>query len=129
MVDRSDVNAVDNAAWEQAVAREAVIRRLACKAALNRAELLKACRDLGLKRFRLNELILAYKARPLGSSLLAAQVGTPTGSRRLPDEMEAVISGAMEDFYEFLQKPNINALQKEVCRRCSQRGLRPPCWG
>jgi hypothetical protein len=32
MVDRSDVNAVDDAAWEQAVAREAVIRRLASKA-------------------------------------------------------------------------------------------------
>ena len=60
--------------------------------------------------------------------MLAAQVGTPTGSRRLPDEIEAVISGAIEDFYKSLQKPSINALQKEVRRRCSQRGLRPPCW-
>lgn len=128
MVDRSDINAVDDAAWEEAVAREAVIRRLASKASPNRAEFLKACRDLGLKRSRLYELILAYKARPVASSLLAAQVGTPTGSRRLPDEIEAVISGAIEEFYKSLQKPSINALQKEVRRRCSQRGLRPPCW-
>ena len=91
MVDRADINAVDDAAWEQAVAREAVIRRLASKAAPNRAAFLKACRDLGLKRSRLYELISAYKARPVASSLLAAQVGTPTGSRRLPDEIEAVI--------------------------------------
>lgn len=128
MVDRADINAVDDAAWEQAVAREAVIRRLASKASPNRAEFLKACRDLGLKRSRLYELISAYKARPVASSLLAAQVGTPTGSRRLPDEIEAVISGAIEEFYKSLQKPSINALQKEVRRRCSQRGLRPPCW-
>ena len=128
MVDRSDINAVDDTAWEQAVAREAVIRRLASKSPPNRAEFLKACRDLGLNRSRLYELISAYKARPLTSSLLAAQVGTPTGSRRLPDEIEAVISGAIEEFYKSLQKPSINALQKEVRRRCSQRGLRPPCW-
>lgn len=128
MVDRSDINAVDDAAWEQAVAREAVIRRLASKASPDRAEFLKACRDLGLKRSRLYELISAYKAHPVASSLLAAQVGTPTGSRRLPDEIETVISGAIEDFYKSLQKPSVNALQKEVRRRCSQRGLRPPCW-
>lgn len=128
MVDRSDINAVDDVAWEQAVAREAVIRRLASKTTPNRAEFLKACRDLGLKRSRLYELISAYKARPVTSSLLAAQVGTPTGSRRLPGEIETVISEAIEDFYKSLQKPSINALQKEVRRRCSQRGLRPPCW-
>nr|WP_241188368.1 transposase family protein [Pseudohalocynthiibacter aestuariivivens] len=128
MVDRADINAVDDAAWEQAVARETVIRRLANKSPPNRAEFLKDCRDLGLKRSRLYELISAYKARPVASSLLAAQVGTPTGSRRLPDEIETVISGAIEEFYKSLQKPSINALQKEVRMRCSQRGLRPPCW-
>ncbi|MDE4142910.1 hypothetical protein [Phaeobacter gallaeciensis] len=104
-----------------------MIRRLACKASPNRAEILKACRDLGLKRSRLYELISAYKVRPVASSLLAAQVGTPTRSRRLPDEIDAVISGAIEEFYKSLQKPSINALLKEVRRRCSQRGLRPPC--
>ena len=45
MVDRADINAVDDAAWEQAVAREAVIRRLASKAAPNRAEFLKAWKN------------------------------------------------------------------------------------
>lgn len=77
MADRSDINAVDDAAWEQAVAREAVIRRLASKASPNRAVFFKACRDLSLKRFRLYELISAHKARPVASYLLAAQVRTP----------------------------------------------------
>ena len=128
MVDRSDINAADDAAWEQAVAREVVIRRLASKATPNRAEFSQACRELGLKRSRLYELIRAYKARPVASSLLTASAGSPLGSRRLSDEIEAVISGAIEDFFKTRQKPSINALQKEVRRRCGQRGLRTPCW-
>lgn len=128
MVLRSDVNAVDDAAWEQAVAREAVIRRLASKASRSRAEFLSACRELGLKRSRLYELIRAYKARPVASSLLTASAGSPAGSRRLPDEIEVVISEAIAGFFKSRQKPSIHALQKEVRRLCSQRGLRAPCW-
>tara|TARA_R100001369_G_scaffold11704_6_gene25453 strand:- start:911 stop:2062 length:1152 start_codon:yes stop_codon:yes gene_type:complete len=128
MVDRSDINAVDDAAWEQAVAREAVIRRLASMASPDRSEFLVACRQLQLKRSRLYDLIKAYKARPITSSLLTGSAGTQTGSRRLPEVIEVVISEAIEDFFKSRQKPSINALHKEVCRRCAQQGLRAPCW-
>ena len=128
MVDRSDIIAAEDEAWDQAVEREAVVRRLAAQPRIRRAEFLSACRVLGIKRSRLYQLIRAYKARPLTSSLLPSAVGSQPGSRRLPDEVETVISGAIEEFYKSLQKPSINALQKEVRRRCSQRGLRPPCW-
>ncbi len=128
MMDRSDINAFDDTAWEQAVAREAVIRRLASQDRPDRAEFLSACRELGLKRSRLYELIRAYKARPITSSLLSAAAGTQTGSRRLPEVIETVIAKAIEDFFKSRQKPSINALHKEVRRRCSQQGLRAPCW-
>jgi putative transposase len=128
MVDRSDINAVDDAAWEQAVARETVIRRLASMAHPDRAEFLVACRQLGLKRSRLYELIKAYKARPITSSLLTAAAGTQTGSRRLPEVIEAEIAEAIEDFFKSRQKPSIIALHREVRRRCVQQGLRVPCW-
>lgn len=128
MVDRSDIKAIDDAAWEQAVAREAVIRRLARMANPDRGEFLVACRQLGLKRSRLYDLIKAYKARPITSSLLAGTAGTQTGSRRLPEVIEVVIADAIEDFFKSRQKPSINALHKEVRRRCGQRGLRAPCW-
>ena len=128
MVDRSDINAVDDTAWEQAVVREGVIRRLANMASPDRVEFLSACRQLGLKRSRLYELIKAYRARPITSSLLTAAAGTQTGSRRLPEGIEAVIAGAIEDFFKSRQKPSINALHKEVRRRCGQQGLRTPCW-
>lgn len=127
-MDRSDINAADDAAWEQAVVREAVIRRLASMANSDRREFLIACRQLGLKRSRLYDLIRAYKARPITSSLLTGTAGTQTGSRRLSEAIEAVIAEAIEDFYKSRQKPSINALHKEVRRRCGQRGLRTPCW-
>lgn len=128
MADRTDFNAADDAAWDRAVAREVVIRRLASQARPTRADFLSACRELGLKRSRLYELIHAYKVRPVASSLLTAQSGSPSGSRRLPDEIEAVISEAIAGFFKSRQKPSIHALQKEVRRLCSQRGLRAPCW-
>lgn len=128
MVDRSDINIVDDAAWGRAVSRETVVRRLASDTTPNRREFLKACQDLGIKRSRLYQLIRAYKARPLTSSLVASPVGTRPGSRRLDDEVQTVISQGIEEFFKSHQKPSINALQKEVRRQCSQRGLRPPCW-
>ena len=128
MSDRTDIFGVGDAAWERAVAREAVVRRLACKASPSRADVLAACRDLGLKRSRIYELIRAYKARPATSSLLTAQAGSPAGRRRLPDEIEVLISEAIASFFKSRQKPSIHALQKEVRRLCCQRGLRAPCW-
>jgi putative transposase len=128
MADRTDICVVDDAAWERAVAREAVIRRLASSGSPGRAEFLSACRKLGIKRSRLYELIGVYKARPVTSSLLTAPAGSPAGSRRLPDEIELVISEAITGFFKSRQKPSIHALQKEVRRLCCQRGLRAPCW-
>ena len=128
MTDRSDISAADDTAWEQAVAREAVVRRLASQARPDRTEFLSACRELGLKRSRLYDLIKAYKVRPVTSSLLTDAAGCRAGSRRLSEEVEAVISGAIEEFFMSPQKPSINALQKEVRRRCRQKELRPPCW-
>ena len=79
MADRTDICVVDDAAWERAVAREAVIRRLASSGSPGRAEFLSACRKLGIKRSRLYELIGVYKARPVTSSLLTAPAGSPAG--------------------------------------------------
>ncbi|MCD1619015.1 Mu transposase C-terminal domain-containing protein [Salipiger manganoxidans] len=128
MADQTDICVVDDAAWERAVAREAVVRRLVMNGSPDRAEFLSACRKLGLNRSRLYELIRAYKTRPVTSSLVTAPAGSRSGSRRLPDEIEVVISEAIESFFKSSQKPSIHALQKEVRRLCNHRGLRAPCW-
>lgn len=128
MVHGPDRNAVDEAVWSEAVAREAVIRRLASLARPSRSDFLRACRELGLRRTRLYELISAYREHPLTSSLLSQPAGTKRGSRRLPDETEAVIAEALRDFYKTRQKPSINKLHKEIRRLCRLRGVRVPSW-
>ncbi|WFU07480.1 DDE-type integrase/transposase/recombinase (plasmid) [Rhizobium sp. CB3171] len=94
----------------------------------SRSDFLRACRELGLRRTRLYELIRAYREHPLTSSLLPQPAGTRRGSRRLPDETEAVIGEALRDFYKTRQKPSINQLHKEIRRLCRLRGVRVPSW-
>ena len=84
-----DKSSVDAAVWKEAVAREAVIRALASSDQPNRAEVLRACRQLGLKRARLYQLLKAYRVRPVTSSLLVRPAGTPRGAldcRRTPKQ-------------------------------------------
>lgn len=128
MVHGPDKDTIDDAAWDEAVAREAVIRRLASLDCPSRSDFLRACHELGLKRTRLYELIRAYRERPVTSSLLPRPAGTRQGSRRLPDETEAVIAEALRDFYRTRQKPSINRLHKEIRRLCRSRGVRAPSW-
>lgn len=128
MVHAPDKNAIDDAVWSEAVAREAVIRRLVSLDRPSRADFLRACRELGLRRTRLYELIRAYSDDPVTSSLLPQPAGTRRGSRRLPDETEAAIAEALRDFYKTRHKPNINQLHKEIRRLCRLRGARVPSW-
>ena len=128
MVHEPDRHVVDDAVWNEAVAREAVIRRLVSLEQPRRSDFLRACRELGLRRTRLYELIRAYREHPLTSSLLPQPAGTRRGSRRLPDETEALIAEAVRDFYKTRQKPSINQLHKEIRRLCRLRGVRAPSW-
>jgi putative transposase len=123
-----DKSTVDDAAWNEAVAREVVIRRLVSLDCASRSDFFRACCELGLRRTRLYELIRAYREHPVTSSLLPRPAGTRKGSRRLPDETEAVIAEALRDFYKTRQKPSINRLQKEIRRLCRSRGVRAPSW-
>ncbi|WP_292227412.1 Mu transposase C-terminal domain-containing protein [Mesorhizobium sp.] len=105
-----------------------MIRRLVSLDCPGRSDFFRACRELGLKRTRLYELIRAYREHPVTSSLLPRPGGTRQGSRRLPDETEAVIAEALRDFYKTRQKPSINRLHKEIRGLCRSRGVRAPSW-
>ena len=128
MVGQADRATVDAAAWNEAVAREALIRELASVEQFSPSEVMRACRQLGVKRARLYQLIKAYRERPVTSSLLGRRTGPPRGVRLLPEEVEAVIEEALRDFYKSRQKPSVNRLRLEVRRLCRLRGLKAPCW-
>ena len=59
MVHGRDRDTIDDAAWNEAVAREIVIRRLVSLDSPSRSDFLRACHELGLRRTRLYELIRA----------------------------------------------------------------------
>jgi putative transposase len=128
MADAHDITVVDEAAWNEAVVRATVLRRLAGQARLNRADVLGACQELGIRRARLYQLLRAYTTRPVTSSLVNRPKGSRLGSRRLSAAVEALIDAAIQTFYRTQQKPSVNALHKEVRRLCWQKGVRAPSW-
>ncbi|RUX79459.1 transposase, partial [Mesorhizobium sp. M2A.F.Ca.ET.040.01.1.1] len=123
-----DKFAADDADWRRAVAREAVIRPLASKDRLSPADIGLACRQLGVRRARLYELLGRYRVSPVTSSLLGHNPGPAKGRRRLSEEMEALIETAMRDTYRRREKPSITAMHdrvRELCRAC---GKVAPSW-
>src|SRR5271163_3671261 len=128
MADARNITTVDEAAWNEAVARATVLRRLAGQERLSRADILEACRELGVRRARLYQLLRAYRTRPVTSSLVNRPSGARPGSRRLSAAVEALIEEAIQTFYRTRQKPSVNALHKEVRRLCWQNGVGAPSW-
>ena len=125
---KPDKLAADDAAWQLAVAREAIIRPLLIKGRLSPADIGPACRQLGLSRSRVYQLLERYRSAPVTSSLLGHSRGPEKGRRRLSDEMEAIIDGAMRDTYRRRERPTVSALHDRVCELCHRRGLTPPSW-
>lgn len=119
---------IDDAAWREAVAREAIIRPLASKGRLSLVEIGAACRALGLRRSRLYTLIERYRAAPVTSSLAGDAPGPAKGSRLLSSDLEALIEEAIRDKYLTRQKPSISALHDHVRHLCRARGLTAPSW-
>lgn len=78
-----DKLAIDDARWQVAVAREAVIRPLINAGQLSPVDVATACRILGLRRSRLYALIEQYRNAPVTTSLAAARPGPKKGARRL----------------------------------------------
>lgn len=122
---RPDKPAVDDTAWQLAVAREAAIRPLAAKRRLVLADVGPACRQLGLSRSRIYQLLDQCRSAPVASSLLGRSLAT--GLRR-PDETEAMIEHAMRDTDRKPERPTISAFHDRVRALCYCDGVASPSW-
>ncbi|AHK46599.1 hypothetical protein OV14_b1057 (plasmid) [Ensifer adhaerens OV14] len=128
MTDGPDKLTVSDPAWQKAVAREAVIRPLIVAKRMSSSDVASACRQLGLKRTRLYELVDKFRKRPITSSLLDERRGPEKGRGQLSDEQEDVITLAIEAIYCARERPTISAVHGHVLRDCHQRDLHPPSW-
>ncbi|KPF90461.1 putative transposase [Parvibaculum indicum] len=123
-----DKHAIDDARWQVAVAREAVIQPLINAGQLSPVDVATACRILGLRRSRLYALIEQYRNTPVTSSLAAARPGPKKGARRLAVEVEAAIEEAIRDKYLTRQKASVSTLHDHIRHLCRERGLDIPSW-
>jgi putative transposase len=85
------LHAVSDAAWAEAVRREAVIRPLAAASQLGKVAVTVAARDLGLSAPRVYGLLRAFRRQPVTASLLPTKPGPMKGTRWLAPAIEAKI--------------------------------------
>jgi putative transposase len=119
---------INDARWQVAVTREAIIRPLANAGPLSPVDVATACRVLGLRRSRLYALIDQYRHAPVTSSLASATPGPKRGSRRLCVEMETLIEEAIHAKYLTRQKASVSKLHDHIRHLCRERGVRIPSW-
>lgn len=123
---RPDKMVATEVAWTKAVTREALIRPLAAAKRIPALGLARVCRELGLKRSRLYELIALYRVAPVASSLLDGVAGQEKGGRRLRDDVEETIEVAIRDTYRSRERPTAKALHDRVRQLCHEAGIPTP---
>lgn len=117
---------IDPRVWEVACAREPTIRRLVSLPFVSAEAIGSACRELGLARSRLFELIRRYRNNPVTSSLVDRPDGFPTGRSRLKPQIDEIVTAAIETFFLTRPKPSVAQLYREIRTTCIEAGLKPP---
>ena len=120
----------DNEAWEVAVHRAEVIRRLldGGSGLIGGEKVAAAASELGISRAGLYRLIARYKALDVSSSLLPAKSGRVKGSRFLDQKRETIIAEEIDKFYLRPERPRLSDLCDRISARCHEIGTRPPNW-
>ena len=112
--------------WAKAVRREAAVRSLASQSKNSRAIVSTTARELGLSAAQLYRLIRVYRANPVTQSIVANRPGPAKGTRRLPVEIEAVITQAIEATFLRRERPTLEKLLREIRTTCQEADLKPP---
>ncbi|XUY29992.1 Mu transposase C-terminal domain-containing protein (plasmid) [Agrobacterium sp. rho-8.1] len=119
---------ISEAAWQKALAREAVIRPIAFGKKLTGPERFAVCRQLGLKPTRFYQLLGQFRRKPVTTSLLDETPGPKKGMRLLSPEQEDAVACAIQEIYCRRERPTITAVHDHVRVICRQRNLSAPSW-
>ena len=126
VADGRSVLGVSEAAWTEAVRREAVIRPLCAAPRLGKGAISAAMRDLGLSAPRIYALVRVFRRRPVTAALLPSKPGPLKGARWLSPAVEARIDSAIEAIYLKPEQPTLTRVLQQVRRDCRAAGLFPP---
>jgi putative transposase len=87
-----------------------------------------AAEDLGLSKTMLYRLLALYRVDPSPSSILPKRAGQSPGTRRLDQNLEALIECSMRNHYLKRERPRIVHLHRAVVAECHRGGLPPPSY-
>ncbi len=117
-------------AWDLAVRRAEVIRRLAGQRMVGLEAASAAAAELGVSRRQVYVLVGRWRAgEGLVSDLLPGASSGGRGGGRLPDEVESVIREVLRTRYLTRQRRTVASVSREITRECRVRGLRVPSRG
>ena len=117
---------IADAAWAEAVRREAVIRPLAAEPRLGKAAIAEAVQQLGLRAAQVYSLVRTFRAHPVTASLARSRPGPKKGTRRLDPALDGQIEAAINAIYLRAERPTLKELFRQVRQDCHGRGQRPP---
>lgn len=110
---------------ETAQKRLDIIRPLVGKPRRTKADVEAIAKEQDLHINTLYQWLRSYESEGLMSSLVP-QIRSDSGSKKLEDNVEAIISGCIEEEYLTKQKKSIPHLYKEIKRQCTNAGLKCP---
>lgn len=117
---------IPDAAWAEAVRREAVIRPLAARDRPGKAAVQAAARQLGLSAPQVYALVRAFRAHPVTASLVSRKPGPSKGSRRFAPVLDRLVEDAIGAVFLQPEKPTLKVLFLRVRQDCRAAGLPAP---
>ncbi len=112
--------------WQEANRRVQIISPLLGLLRRTKKVVAAHARAAGIHHSTLYRWIETYERSGLVSALLPGKRGYPQGKLRLSQEVEAIVSETIEDFYLHKQKRSKQDTCNEVRRRCRDANVPPP---
>ncbi|MGD9210646.1 MAG: DDE-type integrase/transposase/recombinase, partial [Desulfobacteraceae bacterium] len=127
LIPESGILTLSDAVWKEAHRRMAVIKPLANLEVVSNLRAAEAGKQLGLSKRTIYTLISRY--RDSGGSLVSlAPLHSKggKGGKRLPENVEKIISSTIDRMYLSRQRNKVETIIKEIHNRCRMEKLRPP---
>ena len=122
----TDTQQIDEARWQQAQARFAIIRPLLEQGDYGRADVAVQAQSSGYSTATVYRWLRQYQRAGVVSALIPDKRGATSGQRRLSAEVNAIIDATIDDTYLSDRKPSVRHAALEIERRCRNAGLPVP---
>ena len=119
-------DAMSDRDWAIAEERYAAIEPLLAMPRFGRADVQRRAEEVARDPSTLYRWIQRYAAFEDLSTLVPGPRGWTPGRTRIPAHAEAVIEDVLKSYYLTKRRPSVRNTVREVARRCSAQGIKPP---